>query len=105
MVFIEFLEFLCRVAYVATFTIRKDQGEDSDSDDFVYSSYNKKYLFGLEDVKPYKTFLRNLKNFLVHITQLIKKVASPTDFLQPLKSKEHAGYMSPGINRKRSTVE
>ena len=75
MVFIEFLEFLCRVAYIATFSMRKAQDESSDSDDWVNSNYNKKYLFGIEDVKPHKTFLRNLRNFLVHITQLTIKQA------------------------------
>jgi len=65
MVFIEFLEFLCRVAYIARFTLQGDK--DSDDSNFVYSSYEKMFLFGIEDVVVHKSYLRNLKNFLVHI--------------------------------------
>jgi hypothetical protein len=71
MTFVEFLEFLCRVAYVAEFKVVTDEEafhRDEKTKDSKQNSDN--WLFTGENNLPIDDYVENLKMLMSHVIQL-----------------------------------
>lgn len=90
MVFVEFLEFICRVTYISEFSYKMPDGTDAskrfDDDDEIVRKFKGPYQFNSVDVNPSKRFIRNLKSMLVTLLRLTK--TSTTEIKRKIGVKE-----------------